>query len=84
MTRLWAAGTRIAVLADVAGLPQGFTWEARSHTVQLVLDRWRVDVEWWRWRAWREYFRLATRTGLLVVVYHDLVEDRWYLQRVYD
>jgi hypothetical protein len=37
-----------------------------------------------RWRVWREYFRLATRTGLLVVVYHDLLEDRWYLQRVYD
>ena len=68
----------------MGGLPQGFTWEARSHTVQLVLDRWRVDVEWWRWRVWREYFRLATRTGLLVVVYHDLLEDRWYLQRVYD
>jgi hypothetical protein len=48
------------------------------------MRRWRIDVDWWRGRVWREYFKLVTRTGLLVEVYHDLVGGQWYVQRLYD
>ena len=52
--------------------------------MQTIAKRWRVDVDWWRVRVWREYFKLATGTGLLVVIYRDLLSGGWYLQRLYD
>ncbi len=39
---------------------------------------------YYRLRLWHEYFKLTTDTGLLVVVYHDLVDGTWYMQRLYD
>ncbi len=41
-------------------------------------------MDWWRVRIWREYFKLTTGTGLLVVIYRDLLSGAWYLQRLYD
>ena len=85
MTYLWAEGQPIEVSADRLGRPQRLTWRGRAHPVAHIANRWRVDEEWWRGqRIWREYFKLATRTGLLVVVYHDLDGGAWYLQRLYD
>ena len=84
MTRLWSQGELIAVVSDATQAPRAFTWRGRTHPVQGIAKRWRVDVDWWRGRVWREYFKLATRTGLLVIVYRDLLTGDWYLQRLYD
>jgi len=84
MTRLWPIGDPIRVTADPLGTPQSFTWQGRRHPVTRVTRRWRIDVDWWRGRVWREYFKLVTRTGLLVEVYHDLVDGGWFVQRLYD
>ena len=64
--------------------PQAFTWQGQIHQVQQVVKRWRVDQEWWQQRIWREYFKLSTQSGLLVVIYRDLLTGQWYLQRLYD
>lgn len=84
MTRLWPRGEPIAVRSDAAASPQTFTWDGRTHRVQRIAKRWRVDQSWWRRRVWREYFKLTTQTGLLVVIYRDLLTGQWYLQRLYD
>lgn len=84
MTRLWVSGKLITVTLDEQGCPTAFHWEGQRHPVQKIANQWRVDLDWWRWRIWRDYFKLTTRTGLLVVVYHDLVFDQWFLQRLYD
>ena len=84
MTRLLGMGILIRVSSDQNGCPSIFEWEDRAHPVLDVVDHWRVDVDWWRWRVWREYFQLTTTTDLLVVIYHDLMTDQWYLQRLYD
>lgn len=84
MTHLWPAGNPIVVLSDGLATPQSFTWQGRSHRVQQVARRWRVDQGWWRQRVWREYFKLTTQTGLLVIIYRDLLTGQWYLQRLYD
>jgi len=73
----------ITVRHDRLFTPLAFTWAGRQHRVVWVANRWRVDIEWWRRRVWREYFKLATHTGLLVV-FRDLVDGEWYLQRLYD
>ncbi len=84
MTYLWPAGQPIVVQADALGVPRCIDWLGQTHTVEIVANRWRVNEEWWRERIWREYFKLATDTGLLVVVFRDLVGGGWYLQRLYD
>jgi hypothetical protein len=83
MTYLWAEGQPIDVKADERGTPRRITWRGRAHPVEQVANRWRVDEDWWCGRIWREYFKLTTRTGLLVV-YHDLLTGDWCLQRLYD
>ena len=84
MTRLWVEGESLSVLADSSGAPERIKWRQQNHAVQRVSRRWRVDVDWWRRRIWRDYFEVTTGSGMLVVLYHDLVSDRWYLERLYD
>jgi hypothetical protein len=84
MTRLWPAGEPIGVDSNPDGTPGALEWRGRSHPVVGVAKRWRVDQSWWRRRIWREYLKLYTTTGLLVIVYRDLLSDQWYLQRLYD
>jgi hypothetical protein len=83
MTRLWVNGDTIRVMLE-AGLPVRFVWNGRAHPVQHVANQWRLDVGWWRFRLWRDYYKVVTATGLLVIIYHDLTSDQWGLQRVYD
>ena len=84
MTRLWSAGTAILVHNDALMTPLSFTWQGQTHQVQKIAKRWRVDQDWWQQRVWREYFKLTTQSGLLVIIYRDLVTGDWYLQRLYD
>jgi hypothetical protein len=49
-----------------------------------VVDQWRADTDWWRGRIWREHFKVASKSGLLAVIYHDLLTDTWYIQQIYD
>jgi hypothetical protein len=88
MTRLWPDGQPLEGVetASTGGgePPLRFTWQGQEHRVTEVTQSWRVDLDWWRERIWRAYFRLGTNTGLLVVIYQDLLSGKWYLQRLYD
>ena len=92
MTRLWTEGVMIEVRTDGGGQPLAFQWARYLHQVTQVANRWRVHTLWWREEIWREYFKVLTdsdfgelsRAGLLCTLYHDLLADRWYLERVYD
>ena len=84
MTHLWATGEALRVDVDAEGAPLRLIWRGRAHPVESITRHWRVDVEWWRVRIWRDYFKLVTTTGLLVVIYRDFEADGWYLQRLYD
>jgi hypothetical protein len=84
MTRLWLEGQPLTVMSDANRTPRSFEWQGRIHSVTGISKRWRVDNGQWRVRVWREYFRLEIDTGLLVIIYRDLLTDEWYLQRLYD
>ena len=84
MTRLWPDGVLIQVVADGAGEPEQLIWQRRKHAVAEITRRWRVKSDWWRDPVWRDYFKLTTETGLLLIIFHDLQADEWYLQRLYD
>jgi hypothetical protein len=84
MTRLWLDGSLITVVTGGLEEPSCFTWREQTHTVKAITRRWRINQDWWRERVWRDYFKLITQTGLLVIIYHDLQDDQWYLERLYD
>ena len=96
MTRLWPDGQPIIVKStDQSGAesnldqtlgvyPRQFTWQGNRHRVTEITKTWRVDVDWWRDRVWRAYFKLRTDSGLLVVIFQDLLTGEWYLQRLFD
>ena len=85
MTWFWAEGLAVQVETTGQGtLPVAFIWMDARHPVAGIVMRWRVDHGWWEERIWRDYFRLHTETGLLVVLYHDLTANRWALERLYD
>lgn len=80
--------------------PVRFQLRGEWHEVAFIANRWRVHTTWWlpEASAQREYFKLATKSGLLCVLYHDLQSEAcssgseacssgseaWYCARVYD
>lgn len=86
MTRLFARPEPIQVTADSAGVPQGLYWGGRWRSVVQIANRWRTTSSWWISEAYasREYVKLVTDDGLLCTVYRDMVNDAWYMDRIYD
>lgn len=83
MTYLWTPAIPIFVRME-NDLPITFKWRQQSHRVVMITDHWRVDVEWWRVHIWRDYYRLITDKGYLMVIYQDLLDDNWFVQQLYD
>lgn len=83
MTKLWRKGQKVEVTVDDRDIPTAFRWNGRVHHIVSISKRWRVHNGWWRTEVWRDYFKLATDSGLLCIIYQDL-EGNWYLQRIYD
>jgi len=48
--------------------------------VRAILERWRIDDEWWRREISRMYFQVVLEGGQLLTLFHDLIEDLWYEQ----
>jgi hypothetical protein len=48
--------------------------------VREVVNRWRVDDDWWRVPISRTYYTVTTPT-MLLDVYRDDIAGDWYLQR---
>ena len=84
MTLLWPTDVPILVQHNSLLEPQYFEWQGQRYRVRHIAKRWRLDEGWWEQRIWREYFKLTTRDGLLVIIFRDLITGQWYLQRLYD
>lgn len=85
MTRLWPQGKAIETWGGEETLAW-FAWRGASHQVSEVCNRWRVHTRWWESNEtiWREYVKVTTDTGLLCLLYRDLLNGGWFLARVYD
>ena len=82
MTRLLGHHPLIDVELDPLGQPCRLRWEGGSEQVE-VCNRWRIEEAWWRRPASRDYYKLAGKR-LLALVYRDLVDGSWHLERLYD
>ena len=68
----------VTVRAGAGGAPLS----VGCHSVEAVAEDWVVEDRWWTGRPLRRrYFELVLVDGRNVVVFHDLVGGRWYLQR---
>jgi len=53
----------------------------RWQAVDNVEDSWRIDDEWWRQRPTsRCYFTVRLIEGRRMVIFKDVIDDRWYRQ----
>ena len=86
MSRLWPEGEPIVVQVDEQGRPLRFVWRTRQHQLVRIQQHWQVDTDWWSddGRVWREYLATTTTTGLLCVIYQDLLTEGWFLAKIYD
>lgn len=86
MTRLWPAGLPLRVYVGHDGAPRRFTWQGHHYRVAHIQQRWQVDTDWWEagGRLWRDYLAVVTQEGLFCVIYQDLLDEQWYLSKVYD
>ena len=82
MTRLLGHHPAIDVDLDAAGQPCRLRWAGTNEQVE-VCNRWRITEEWWRRPVSRDYYKLAGGS-LLALVYRDLVDGSWHLERIYD
>jgi hypothetical protein len=82
--RVLNAPVAVEVLASSTGHPEAVRradWPAPRRITQ-VQDRWRIDDEWWRERPIsRLYHQVLLQDGVMLTLYHDLVDGRWYEQR---
>ena len=69
------------VETDANGVPAGLYLSGHRCAVETVLEKWRIDDEWWRGQSVsRVYWRLFLENGCAVDIYRDLARDRWYKQ----
>ncbi len=51
-----------------------------ARPVAQVVESWRIDDEWWRVPISRHYHRVILEGGRPMILFQDLVEERWYRQ----
>ena len=73
----------VVVKAHADGTPKALKIRGRWVDVESVVDRWRIEDEWWREQPIsRMYYECIVDKGLKVTVAQDLVTGQWYRQQV--
>ena len=71
----------IRVQADERGYPLAVGGRGRSFiAVQEVVDRWRIDDEWWRKEISRMYFHVTLAGGRVLTIFQYLIAGNWFMQ----
>ncbi|MDQ6919892.1 MAG: hypothetical protein M3Z98_11095 [Candidatus Dormibacteraeota bacterium] len=83
MTRLCDPPLAIDVELGADGAPARVSAGPLRGTL-VPASRWVADADWWSRPIAREYWKAILNSELLVELFHDLHEDAWYLERIYD
>src|SRR4029077_17823034 len=84
MTELLAPARPVRVRVDADGVPTHLESAAGWQPVTRVLNRWRIDCDWWRSPVSREYWRLLVDDDLALECYCNRASAEWFVERVYD
>jgi len=60
-----------------------FRYGRKMVYIEDIDNRWRIREGWWRQEIFREYLQTKT-SHFTCLIYHDLVDGHWYLQRIQD
>lgn len=72
----------VVVRTDESGEPVHVRLPGKTaRRVAVVRERWRIDDEWWRQAISRDYRTVVLDDGKVLTLYHDLLDDRWYVQK---
>jgi hypothetical protein len=82
VTRFLREHPLIDVEMDPDGRLTAIRWAGGREPVE-VCNRWRIEEQWWRAPIARDYFKVAGQRWL-ALVYLDLVDGTWHLERLYD
>ena len=70
----------LKVEENTEGRPVAVRGKQREAVISIE-DRWRIDDEWWRAApVSRLYYNVLLASGERVVLYKDLISNRWYEQ----
>lgn len=76
---------RVRVRTDAGGRPTAVALPGPGRRnfrpVESVRESWRIDDEWWRRPISRLYHDVVVEGGQFVVLYRDLTDGGWYVQR---
>jgi len=61
--------------------PRNLDNEVEHTAIDVVIDSWRIDDEWWRNPISRRYLDIVLEGGGHIIVFQDLVTGDWYLQK---
>ena len=86
MTRLLSTPHPLHVHLDAFDRPTRFVWNNLHYRIQEIRQHWQVDSDWWHesGRVQRDYYAVTTHEGLFCVLYYDSLDQRWYLNKLYD
>ncbi len=84
MTELLLPARRMRVRLSADGVPTHLESAAGWQPVTRVLNRWRIECEWWRVPIARDYWRLLLDEDLALECFCDRTTREWFVERVYD
>jgi hypothetical protein len=61
-------------------LIEAIKYRKRLLQVEEILNKWRIDEEWWRKPISRLYYEIAFASGSRFTVFQDLITGKWYKQ----
>ncbi|HSS93524.1 MAG TPA: hypothetical protein VLR46_05980 [Candidatus Dormibacteraeota bacterium] len=82
MTLLLSPPTPVTITLSSDGTPAFIAGPFDGHIRSM--GRWKVETEWWNRLVIREYWKVQIDDDLLCELYHDLVRDEWFVERIYD
>jgi hypothetical protein len=86
MSYFWPDGYPIVVQTDGQGRPHLFIWDWYTGTqeIALIADRWSLADPWGEEPEKRTYFIIAAETGIIAIIFVNLLAQEWYIQWAYD
>lgn len=74
----------IRVQVDANDQPTVIFWRENEHRIERISNSYRIPDGSLESPIWREYFQVITRSGWLMLIYHDLIEGIWGLEMLFD
>jgi len=67
----------VTVVLDENGVPRS----VGDATVDVTLEAWRIDDEWWRLPIVRRYVEVVLEGGGRLVLFEDMTTQQWFAQK---